>query len=147
MRTCFVFVFFYCLLAGFSGDAQSRIDGLWRGYNTQEAAGSYSHKYDFEIYIKESNGQVRGRSYAKINGLFAVMELAGEWRDGTLTFREIKILDEKADPGMEWCIKSGVLTLIEAGDTPRLEGTWRGRTSFSDCFPGKIFLKKVIPRA
>lgn len=128
--------------------AQTDISGLWRGYNTQEAAGSYSTKYDFEIYINEKAGIIIGRSYATVGDIYAEMEIVGEFREGKyLHFQETKVVDFKAEDGMEWCIKKGVLTLFEMDGKLHFRGTWQGTTSFSNCIPGKVYLDKVKPRA
>lgn len=137
-----LFLFFLSL----SLSAQEDITGLWRGYNTQEAADTYSSKYDFEMYLKQNGNQVWGRSYAYIGELYAAMEIRGTWDGKQFTFEEVKIVDSKADEGMEWCIKKGALTLVKEGKNHQLEGIWSGNTTFSSCTPGKVFLKKIKPR-
>ena len=127
--------------------AQENISGLWRGYNTQEAADTYSSKYIFELYLKQDGKRIWGRSYAYIDKLYAEMEIGGTWDGKTLIFEEMKIVNSKANEGMEWCIKKGELTLLKDNKNDRLEGFWSGNTTFSSCTPGKVFLEKIKPRA
>ena len=76
------------------------------------------------------------------------MELKGEITNGKhVRFQEIRILDFKTAEGIEWCVKRGQLLLIMDEDGWRLEGFWQGTTSFSNCIPGKILLKKTKARA
>jgi hypothetical protein len=140
-----IILFFFCL--SFSLSAQEDITGLWRGYNTQDAAGTYSSKYNFELYLKQNGRQIWGRSYAYIGEIYAEMEIKGTWDGQKLVFEEIKIVNSKANEGMEWCIKKGELMLLKEGEAYRLEGNWSGNTSFSSCTPGRVFLKKIKPRA
>ncbi|MCR9289128.1 MAG: hypothetical protein NXI23_17265 [Bacteroidetes bacterium] len=127
---------------------ENNISGLWVGYNTQESDGSYSSKYKFEIYINQKDSVVIGRTYATVGSIFAEMELVGKLIDGKyLQFQETKVIDFKAEDGMEWCIKTGILTLTKIENQWHLRGSWKGTTSFSDCIPGKVFLNKVEPRA
>ena len=127
--------------------AQEDLSGLWRGYNTQESADTYRSKYDFEIYIKQDGQKIWGRSYAYIDEIYAEMEIIGVWDGQQLSFEEIKIVDSRAKHGMEWCIKKAVVTLHKTGPALRLEGSWSGKTSFSQCTPGKVYLQKIKPKA
>lgn len=144
LKSQILLLFFCCSL---SLPAQEDITGLWRGYNTQEAADTYSSKYEFEMYLKQDGNRIWGRSYAYIDKIYAEMEIVGTWDGEKFIFREIKIVHSKADAGMEWCIKKGELMLFKNGEAYRLEGDWWGNTTFSSCTPGKVFLKKIKPRA
>ncbi|MFT4761271.1 MAG: hypothetical protein ACI9XO_000773 [Paraglaciecola sp.] len=135
------------LCLSFSLSAQKDITGLWRGYNTQDAIDTYSSKYDFEMYLKQDGNRIWGRSYAYIDEIYAEMEIKGTWDGQKFVFEEIKIVNSKADDGMEWCIKKGELSLLKKGEAYRLEGNWSGNTTFSSCTPGKVFLKKIKSRA
>lgn len=139
-----ILLFFFL---SFSLSAQEDITGLWRGYNTQDAADTYSSKYDFELYLKQDGNKIWGRSYAYIDKIYAEMEIKGNWDGQKLVFEEIKIVNSKANEGMEWCIKKGELILLKEDEVYRLEGNWSGKTTFSSCTPGRVFLKKIKPRA
>ena len=62
--------------------SQTNVSGLWRGHNTQEADGSYSSEYDFEIYLNQKGNAIIGRSYATVGNIYAEMEIVGELVDG-----------------------------------------------------------------
>lgn len=128
--------------------SQCNITGMWKGFNTQDSKTCYSKEYDFELYLKQNGNVVFGRSYANVGDIYAEMEIVGELKeDKYFYFQETKIIDFKAESGMEWCVKRGVLTIIRDGDQIRLEGTWKGNTSFSSCIPGKVYLEKIDPKA
>ena len=126
---------------------QPDFNGLWVGYNTQDDQSSYSSKYDFEIYLHQKDDQIQGRSYATIDSLYAEMIIQGKWDGRYLHLQEVEVVRQQADDGMEWCIKSCRLQLIYDDDGYFLEGSWTGSTSFSTCIPGRVYLKKVPPRA
>ena len=127
--------------------AQSNISGQWFGTITQNEGG-FRSKYDFELYLFQEGNKIKGRSYVYVDNIYAVMELIGELQGGQyLKFKEIKMVDFSEMEGMEWCIKQAQLFLKLEHKTMRLEGNWQGDTSFGTCIPGKIFLKKTIPRA
>ena len=75
------------------------------------------------------------------------MEFSGTWDGENLVFQEVKIVRSKAEDGMEWCVKKGKLHLLISGKEWRLEGVWSGNTTFSSCTPGRVYLKKIEPRA
>ena len=91
---------------------------------------------------------ITGRSYVYVDSIYAEMNLIGDVHSGIyLQLEDEKILDHLELHGMEWCIKTYQLLLKQNGDVLRLEGHWQGKTSFSTCVPGRIFLKKTVPRA
>lgn len=142
------FFIFLILIPFLSFSQENDVSGLWVGYNTQESDGSYSSKYDFEIYLNQKGDFIFGRTYATVGKIYAEMEFIGELKDGKyLYFQETKVVDFKAEDGMEWCIKKGVLTLVKIDNQWVLRGNWQGTTSFSDCIPGKVYLNRVEPRA
>lgn len=121
--------------------------GSWVGVITQNEGG-YRSKYDFEMVLVQNGDKITGRTYVTVEGIFAEMELEGEVHKGSyLRWHETKILHSRKSDGMEWCIKRGQLELKKEKDLLRLEGFWSGETTFGDCIPGKIVLKKGIPRA
>lgn len=100
-----------------------------------------------ELYLTQKGVQITGRSFVYFDHVYAEMQLEGEFKDGILVFRESKLLAYKKLEKMEWCLKGAILTLIKSGNPWKLEGAWTGNTSFGPCIPGKIYLKKAIPRA
>ena len=138
---------FLLVFAPGESSAQDKFDGLWTGTITQEEGGE-SIPFRFELYLKQDGDRVTGRSYVFADGIYAEMELEGDIHsDFYLHFQELKIVDSEVHEGMEWCIKSGHLVLKRKGKTLRLEGAWRGKTSFSSCTPGKVLLEKEEDRA
>lgn len=139
--TCLVF-FFPLLLSG-----QINLSGTWKGIITQDEGG-YRSTYDFELIIKQDGNKITGRSFVKIDDIYASMELEGEFSGGVIfRFQETAIVDSKKFDGLEWCVKRGQLLFKQDKEGWKLEGFWQGVTEFSTCIPGKIFLKKANPRA
>lgn len=127
--------------------SQQDFSGLWTGVITQEDSGQ-STEFKFELYLKQTGDKVTGRSYVSADGIHAEMELSGTIYSGFyLHFQESKIVQSEVHEGMEWCIKNGHLVFKKEGAVYKLEGAWRGTTSFNACTPGKVRLKKKIPRA
>lgn len=139
-----------CIGISFSGFAQktssATVTGYWQGKITQDKGG-IRPEYGMELYLTQKGTKVTGRSFVYFDKVYAEMQLEGEFKDGkTLIFKETKINAYKRIDGMEWCLKGAILNLIRSGNSWRLEGNWTGTTSFGPCIPGKIFLKKSIPR-
>ena len=127
--------------------AQNNVSGTWKGIITQDEGG-YRSTYDMELVLKQDGNKVTGRSTVRVDDIFAVMVLEGEITGGGyFRFQESQIVDSKRAENLEWCIKRGQLLLKAEKDEWKLEGFWQGSTSFSQCIPGKIFLKKTVPRA
>jgi hypothetical protein len=138
----FLVLFFPLLLAG-----QINLSGTWKGIITQDEGG-YRSTYDFELVIRQDGNKITGRSFVKIDDIFATMELEGEFSGGVIfRFQETAIVDSKKFEGLEWCFKRGQLLFKQDKEGWKLEGFWQGATEFSTCIPGKIFLKKANPRA
>ncbi|MBK7870289.1 MAG: hypothetical protein IPJ74_06160 [Saprospiraceae bacterium] len=146
MRFLFLFLFSCILTVGFS---QKDIDlsGCWRGKITQDQGG-FRPEYGMELYLTQKGNQITGRSFVYFDKYYAEMELEGQvLGNKIIQFRETKVSAFKKVDTMEWCVKQAVLTLIKSGNPWKLEGAWNGATQFGPCIPGKIFLKKSIPRA
>ena len=143
MRVFFIILF----LLPITLNAQPKLSGTWKGIITQNEGGWRSN-YDFELVIDQDGKTFSGRSIVRIDDIYAVMEMQGEIsNDAFVRFQESRIMESKSVEGIEWCIKRGQLLLKQEEDGWKLEGFWQGSTSFSTCIPGKIFLKKVKPRA
>ena len=123
------------------------VAGTWKGELTQEE-GTNLARYEFEIYLIQKGNIVKGRSYITVDNKTATMDVIGELHSGIfLQLVETKIVYQTAELGMEWCLKDATLILTKEKDGLELKGFWKGKTSFSDCGPGKIKLKKIHPRA
>ena len=126
--------------------AQDGFSGVWKGILTQDDGG-FRSKYEFELYLIQDGDKITGRSYVYIDNIFAEMDLEGSLlNDNTIWFQETTIGYNKILPGMHWCLKNGKLTLKKSWSSQKLEGYWEGKTPFSDCVPGKIYLQRIIPR-
>ncbi|MEM8526281.1 MAG: hypothetical protein AAGG68_16690 [Bacteroidota bacterium] len=137
-------LFFCCAMASF---AQSNFSGLWKGSITQNEGG-YKNSYDFEMYLYQDGEVIQGRSYVFDGEMYAEMELKGEVYNGKyLRFQEIKIVNHSIAENMEWCIKRGQLLLSYKRNDAYISGLWKGKTSFGDCVPGRIELKREVFRA
>ncbi|MCB0704710.1 MAG: hypothetical protein KDC34_05345 [Saprospiraceae bacterium] len=142
-------LFFFSLIA-FSVAAQSDFAGVWVGTITQNEGG-YRSEYYFEFHINEidDDGLVYGKTFVKVDTIFAKMEFTGKIQSGVyLQFQESEILTDKKFVGMDWCLKRGQLIIRkDENEEFILEGYWQGKTSFSECIPGKILLRRGVPRA
>ncbi len=122
------------------------LSGCWRGVITQEEGG-IRPEYEMELYLTQKGDKITGRSFVYFDKYYAEMELEGVvLGNKIIQFKETKITAYKKVESMEWCLKQAVLTLIKTGNPWRLEGAWQGATQFGPCIPGKIVLKKAIPR-
>ncbi len=122
-------------------------EGYWRGVITQEEGG-FRPEYGMELYLEQNGNQITGRSFVYFDKVYAEMAVEGVViGSNILQLKETKITAMKRVEGMEWCLKNVILSLATTRDPWRLEGAWNGFTSFGPCIPGKIILKKSIPRA
>lgn len=122
------------------------LSGRWTGIFTQDFEGRHE-EFRAEFVIRQKGKKISGKSYVYADSLRAVMELEGKLVGGTLVrFEEQKIIRKETVKGMEWCLKKGELILKMDEEPWRLEGLWEGETSFKTCTPGRVYLKKVIPR-
>ena len=126
--------------------AQPVVSGYWIGEITQEEGG-YRSNYDLEMHLTEVDGTVKGRSYVKVDDIYAEMQVAGNFANGVvLTIKDTEINENRIKPGMEWCLKSYILLLKKKDNEWILEGHWHGKTTFSTCTPGKVILKRGVYR-
>ena len=132
-----------CLLA-----AQPDISGAWVGTITQNEGG-IRDRYEFELYFQQQGKRLSGRSYVFFGESYAVMEFTGIMLDKDhIHFNETRIVEATELLNLIWCLKDVDLRLDTAGPDWRLTGEWRGYTTEgSACVPGRVFLKKEVPRA
>lgn len=127
--------------------AAQDVAGYWKGITTQNEGG-YSAEYVFELWLSQKEDTVVGKAYVFVDSIYAEMAVSGFVENGVyLNIQDDKIIDHEELQGMEWCIKTYQLLLKNQDGVWKLEGNWQGATSFSICTPGKIYLKKAIPRA
>jgi hypothetical protein len=150
MKYLYVIIFSFAFFINVTAQKKkekSNISGQWEGVVTQDEGG-YKSEYTFELYLTQSGNKITGRSYVFIDEIFAVMELKGTIKSGKLLFlEETKVLDHRKYEDMEWCIKKMQLVFSYENDELKLDGYWQGKSPEGDCIPGKIYLKKEVPRA
>ncbi len=135
------------LLAPARMAAQQGFTGKWKGVITQNDGG-YRTLYDFEIYFQADGRNLKGRSYVKVDDIFAEMDLTGFILDEhTVHFTEVNLVQSKKVDNLEWCFKSGKLTLVKEFGQLKLVGPWEGFSAFGPCIPGRIILVREVPRA
>lgn len=145
MRKVLLFIFF--LFFSFYSFGQKDLSGLWVGKITQDEGG-YAPNYTFEIFIKQNGNKINGRSYVFVDQIYASFEISGSIHsDIYLSLKDSELLDNRVNEGMEWCLKKYQLVFKIKDGQYHLEGFWQGKTSFSTCIPGKVFLEKKVPRA
>lgn len=135
------------LWAPAQNDAQQAFTGKWKGVITQNDGG-YRSLYDFEIYFQADGRNLKGRSYVKVDEIFAEMDLTGFILDDhTIHFTEVNLVQSKKVDNLEWCFKSGKLKLVKEFGQIKLVGPWEGFSAFGPCIPGRIVLVREVPRA
>jgi hypothetical protein len=123
------------------------ISGYWKGITTQNE-GSYSAEYAFELWLSQKEDSIVGKAFVFVDSIYAEMNVSGTVKSGIQIFiHDDEIIDHTELDGMEWCMKTYQLLLKQMDGVWKLEGRWQGVTSFSSCTPGKIYLKKAVPRA
>lgn len=123
------------------------INGHWEGTITQEQ-GPLGSTFDFEMNIIRKGDEIIGSSYEKAGDFFVKMDFKGKIKSNVLLlFEDIKITHHQTPKGINWCIKKGQLILKIEDGVLKLEGFWQGHTDFGVCSPGKIYLRKILPRA
>jgi hypothetical protein len=143
-----LFVLFPMNLAAQNTKAPDNIlTGKWVGTFTQDKGGQ---RVDFEavIFFEQKGNVVTGKSLVYDGDIHAEMKLTGKLLSGKLLkYQETSIAKQETRPQMEWCIKKCDLSLKYTGTEWVLEGLWEGVTSFGNCVPGRVFLRKPSPRA
>lgn len=142
-----IFFLFVGIFAFGQEQKQGDLSGLWKGKITQDEGG-YASDYTFEIYIRHNGKSITGRSYVYVDNIYASFDISGSLHSEVyMDLKDSEILESKVNEGMEWCLKKYQLVFKIKDGVYHLEGFWQGKTSFSTCIPGKVFLKKQIPRA
>jgi hypothetical protein len=101
------------------------------------------------LFLKNENGKITGNSIISADDIFAKIEVEGTFKNGlSLVLKDVSITENKVvDEKMEWCMKNYILLLKKENNQWQLEGHWHGKTSFGDCTPGRVLLKRGVDRA
>jgi len=148
-RYIIITTFFLILFLGADGqNKKNKLTGQWKGIVTQESEGEPSIEYEFEVYLRQDGKNITGESYVKYEDIFAKMELTGKIKGKRMVYlKETEILDHRKTEDLEWCMKICHLMVKYDGEDIILEGFWFGNSVIGACVPGKVELRKQIPRA
>lgn len=137
----------FLVLATMSGALAQDISGHWKGKITQDDGG-YRPEYILEMWLVQKGDSITGKSFVFVDNIYAEMNISGSLAGGFyLRLKDEHIVSHEVLQGMEWCFKTYQLLVKNKENNLTIEGTWDGKTSFSKCIPGKIYLKRIIPRA
>jgi hypothetical protein len=124
------------------------LTGFWKGVLTVEKDEQILAEYDVFFSFTEENDSIVGFSTIVYKNLAAKLSFkATRKNDDILEIKEINIIKADALSAGEWCVKNITLKRFFEKDKVVWRGEWTGKTSFSDCVPGKIYLKKAVQRA
>jgi len=120
--------------------------GTWEGELTHE--GGYAPSYAFNLNLKKVGEYYVGTSVVRVDDIYAEMTITGEaMSNQLLIIKDVEIKRHSIKNGMEWCLKSYQILLSNDGYGDVMQGTWQGKTSFSNCIPGKLSLRRAQNRA
>ncbi len=140
-----LFVLIYLSLKLISQD----ISGDWQGIMYQPNNRMKYYTYGFSTHINQQNSKISGTNriwFLSDASIYGVIEFTGEFNNNKLKFTESEIIKQDKKGGtFVWCIKTGTLNYSVVDDTAILSGDWVA-ISPKTCVPGKITLKRAIPK-
>ncbi len=133
-------------VSAFAQKEKIPFSGTWKGVITQ--ADGYRAEYGMELYLNQEGKKLKGRSYVFVDTIYAEMSIEGIVHSKSIILlKDLEIKDSKLTEGLEWCMKNYQMVLKKEGTIWKLEGHWQGKTKSKDCDPGKVKLKRIVPRA
>lgn len=147
----FIFLFFNCFMLSTNTFAQ-KIGGEWNGVITQEEGG-LAEQYYFSIHIIQNGEEITGFSKVELyqdkkRVFFARKRIVGTFKDKTLFFKEVEIVEQEMYTVSNICLIQAKLKFTWDKSALCLKGTWGGVTKDgSSCAPGKIKVCSTIPIA
>ena len=122
------------------------LNGIWEGAFTQK--GGYKDEYKTIIKIVQKGKKISGTTISYVDNLHATLRFEGEIKDNKFVVFAEKEFIETGNLGDEkaWCKKSIAVQIKHIKGTIVLEGLWGGKSSFGDCIPGTVVLKKMADR-
>ncbi len=140
---CFVFT------SPLQANAQrDTLSGLWEGVLTIEKDGKIFSEYSVFFSFSEYKDTISGISNIIYKDKSAKLFFQAKLETPkNLVIKETEIIIADVLPNGEWCIKNIILKRFFENNQVIWRGEWTGKTSFSDCPPGKIYLKRVTERA
>ncbi|MEO0043060.1 MAG: hypothetical protein RL329_2508 [Bacteroidota bacterium] len=127
-------------------DRKTDITGYWEGTITQDYPGGKRVDYAMEVDFVQKGKTITGIATVHHLQYGAKMSVEGKGKGNYFRFEEGKIIKYDQLPQAEWCFKKYELIYRHTGSEETLEGLWEGKSSFGDCDPGRILLKKRPPR-
>jgi hypothetical protein len=122
--------------------------GYWEGILTVEREGDVLAEYNFALRFSEENKKIVGISYVWYQNMGANMEFEIQLLDeNTIQIKETAIRKSDPLPSGEWCMKEMILHKKTDKESTYWQGEWTGKTTFSNCTPGKITVKRSVERA
>jgi hypothetical protein len=140
-----------CSLLAFNSYAQ-KIGGEWNGIITQEEGGLASQYY-FSLFIVQNGENITGFTKVELykdkkRVFFARKKIIGTFKDKTLFFKEIEIVEEEMYTMSNICLIQAKLKFTWDKSALCFKGTWGGLTKDgTSCAPGKIKVCSTIPIA
>jgi hypothetical protein len=139
---------FLCIIFFWAVDlqAQENFGGNWEGIITMEREGKVVASFKFILNLIQDSTHVEGRSCVWNENAKAIFSVSGTIKNNQLIINDLKTIEADPIPAGEWCLKAMQLQLIPHRKHDKLEGAWQGKTSFSQCTPGKVALKRITSR-
>ena len=139
---CFIFINPLQLIA-----QRDTLSGLWEGVLTIEKDGKISSEYNVFFSFIEEKDSISGISNIIYKNKSAKLFFQAKLKTlEILEIQETEIISADILPNGEWCIKNIILYRFFEKNQVIWRGEWSGKTSFSNCSPGKIYLKRSIRR-
>lgn len=146
LKFSFAALLTYVLTIGYAQNV-SDITGDWYGVLTQNSGG-YKDTYNVELFLDKKGSGFTGIFVVKEKNLTSRMEVKGEWlTKSKVKLSDVRLLEHKEPDGVNWCFKTYLLDFTITDKKPVLNGVWSGKTSTDKCVPGKVYLKKSLPKA
>ena len=139
---CFIFTNPLQLIA-----QRDTLSGLWEGVLTIENGFKTFDTYTVFFNFVEEKDSISGISTIVYKGKSARLSFQAKRKTpDILEIKETEIIIADALPNAEWCIKNIILKRFFENNQVIWRGEWTGITSFSNCFPGKIYIKQSVKR-
>ncbi len=146
---CFLLLTSFFIVNLSSAFAQrDTLSGLWEGILTVENDEKILSRYHIFFSFSEENGSITGASTIVYQEFSAKLSFSATLKNKeTLEIKELEIVKADTLPSGEWCVKNITMKRFFEKNKVIWRGEWKGKTSFSDCLPGKIYLIRAAQRA
>lgn len=120
-------------------------EGIWFGNLTQELDPPFD-KYTIQLNLTQEGDVVNGTTLiylADSSHIFAEMSLKGVVKEKRLFFTEKELLRSYHFSDWDWCLKRGLLRIVEGQENTFIAGAWQGFVGRIKCVPGKIAVERA----